>query len=162
MIVSFNVNGEKKTVHIAPNEVLLDTLRKMGYYSVKRGCEEGECGACTVLLNGKPVKSCMLFTAQVKDKEITTLEGVGTPDNPHILQKVFIEKGAIQCGFCIPGIIITAKALLDEKLDITDEDIKEALDGNLCRCTGYVKQVEAIKEAAKILKKSRKSKKGGK
>ncbi|MFN4133292.1 MAG: (2Fe-2S)-binding protein [Candidatus Hadarchaeales archaeon] len=141
------INGVKKVLSFEPHERLLDVLRRE-YKSVKRGCETGHCGACVVLLDGKPVKSCMMFAAQAMGKEITTVEGLGTVHNPHPIQKAFVEAGAVQCGFCTPAMILCAKALLDENPRPTEDEIRKALDGVLCRCTGYVKIIEAVKIAA--------------
>ncbi len=158
MEIKVKINGEEKIWNINPYDILLDVLRREGYKGVKEGCRRGECGACAVLINGIPVNSCLVFAAEVDGKEITTIEGIGTPDKPHILQKSFIEAGAVQCGFCTPGMIISAKALLDKNPQPTEEEIREAIDGNYCRCTGYVKIIEAIKLAAQRMKKASKEK----
>ena len=150
LIVS--LNGSRKTLEIAPNEMLLDVLRRAGCKSVKRGCGEGHCGACAVLIDGRPKNSCMVFAAHCEGSEIVTTEGLGTPDHPHVLQQAFVDHGATQCGFCNPGSLIAAKALLDRNPTPSENDVKEALDGNLCRCTGYVKRIEAVLDAAKTLK----------
>ncbi len=152
MKIDVIVNGEKKVWEIDPLETLLEVLRREGYKSVKKGCGDGHCGTCTVLMDGKAIKSCVTFAALAHGREITTIEGIGTPQNPHPLQKHFVEKGAVQCGYCIPGMILSAKALLDENPNPTVEDVKEALDGNLCRCTGYVKQIEAVLSAAEEMR----------
>jgi len=136
-----------------PGDLLLDVLRREGYFSVKEGCHQGSCGACVVLLDGKPVNSCLVFAARCEGHEITTIEGLGTPQNPHILQKAFVDSGAVQCGYCTPGMILSAKALLDKNFEPGEEDIKLALDGNLCRCTGYVRIINAVKKASGIMKK---------
>jgi len=152
--VSFILNGEPVTVDVKPNEILLDTLRlKLNIKSVKRGCERAECGACTVLVDGKPTYSCNLLTAQVEGKEVTTLEGLR--DDPIVkeLTSKFVEHGAIQCGFCTPGFIITAYALLKSGKELTPENVKKMLEGNICRCTGYKKIIEAVTAAAEALKK---------
>jgi aerobic-type carbon monoxide dehydrogenase small subunit (CoxS/CutS family) len=148
MEINLTINGVVKTVEIKPDETLLDLLRRVGYKSVKRGCNEGHCGSCTVLIDGKAVKSCVYMAGQAHNRNITTIEGIGTSEKPHPLQKHFVQKGAVQCGFCIPGMILSAKALLEENPSPTEEDIKEGLDGNWCRCTGYVKQIEAVQAAA--------------
>jgi aerobic carbon-monoxide dehydrogenase small subunit len=138
------VNGEEYHLEIKPNRVLLDVLREdLELTGTKKGCGLGKCGACTVLLNGRPVHSCLILALQVDGCEITTIEGVGK-DDIHPLQEHFVENGAIQCGFCTPGMINTAKALLDKNPHPNKADIKEAIAGNLCRCTGYHKIVEAI------------------
>ena len=154
MKVSFILNGEPVTVDVKPNETLLDTLRlKLNIKSVKRGCERAECGACTVLVDGRPTYSCNLLTAQVEGKEVTTLEGLR--DDPIVkeLTSKFVELGAIQCGFCTPGFIITAYALLKSGKELTPENVKKMLEGNICRCTGYKKIIEAVTAAAEALKK---------
>lgn len=154
MKVSFILNGEPVTVDVKPNEILLDTLRlKLNIKSVKRGCERAECGACTVLVDGKPTYSCNLLTAQVEGKEVTTLEGLR--DDPIVkeLTSKFVEHGAVQCGFCTPGFIITAYALLKSGKELTPENVKKMLEGNICRCTGYKKIIEAVTAAAEALKK---------
>ncbi len=150
--IQVTINGQPKVLTIEPSELLIDVLRREGYKSVKRGCDEGTCGACTVILNGRAVKSCILLAAQVHKGSIVTVEGVGTRDHPHPLQQTFIEEGAIQCGFCIPGILLSAKALLDSNHSPTNVEIKQAMDGNLCRCTGYSGQIKAILSAAAIMR----------
>jgi len=152
MEITCKINNEEKLLSFEPHERLMDVLRREGYYSVKNGCREGDCGTCTVIVNGRAVKSCLMFAAQAKDKEIITVEGIGTLDNPHPLQKAFVEAGAVQCGFCTPGMILSAKALLDKNPNPTGEEIKKAIDGNLCRCTGYVKIIDAIHLAAKRIR----------
>jgi len=128
---------------------LLDVLRdKLHLYGTKEGCGTGECGACTVIMNGKLIKSCVTFAVQADQAEIITIEGIGTPDELHPIQEAFIEMGAVQCGFCTPGMILAAKNLLDRNPKPTEGEIRQAISGNLCRCTGYVKIVEAIRFAA--------------
>lgn len=143
---------------IPPGVSLLDLLRSQGFFSVKEGCREGNCGACVVLLDGKPVNSCLVFAAHCQNREITTLEGLGAPRNLHPLQEAFIQAGAIQCGYCTPGMILSSKALLDENPDPSPEEVKIGLDGNLCRCTGYVRILEGVRKGAELLKKAGKSK----
>lgn len=152
MKVKLNINKKEHELEIEPGEFLLDTLRRLGYKGAKRGCDTGYCGACTILLARKPVNSCMVFTAQAEGQAIETIEGIGTQDNPHPLQKNFVESGAVQCGYCTPGLILSAKALLSRNPEPTEEEVKEAIAGNLCRCTGYVKPIEAILKTAKELK----------
>jgi aerobic-type carbon monoxide dehydrogenase small subunit (CoxS/CutS family) len=152
MEITCKINNVKKTLVFEPHEKLLDVLRREGYYSVKDGCSEGDCGTCTVIVNGRAVKSCLMFAAQAKGKEIITAEGIGTLENPHPLQTAFVEAGAVQCGFCTPGMIMSAKALLDKNPNPTEEEIKRAIDGNLCRCTGYVKIIEAIQLTARRMR----------
>jgi aerobic-type carbon monoxide dehydrogenase small subunit (CoxS/CutS family) len=150
MQIDLNVNGEMKQWTIAPGDLLLDVLRREGYFGVKRGCESGECGACTVLVNGKPINSCLMFAAQTEGYEVLTIEGVAPGDKLDPLQEAFLEYGAVQCGFCTPGMILSAKALLAERPDPTEAEVREALAGNFCRCTGYLKPVEAVLAAAKV------------
>jgi aerobic-type carbon monoxide dehydrogenase small subunit (CoxS/CutS family) len=150
MQLHLKVNGEAKTWAIAPGDLLLDVLRREAYFGVKRGCESGECGACTVLLNGKPVNSCLMFAAQVEGCEILTIEGVAPDGKLDPLQEAFLEYGAVQCGYCIPGMILSAKALLASNLNPTEADVREALAGNFCRCTGYLKPVQAVLAAASV------------
>ncbi|MFX1284030.1 MAG: (2Fe-2S)-binding protein [Promethearchaeota archaeon] len=152
MEINVIINGKRKILTIEPNELLIDVLRKEGYKGVKRGCMEGECGSCTIILNGRAVKSCIMFAAQAHEGSITTIEGIGTRENPHPLQQAFVDEGAVQCGFCIPGIIISAKALLDRNPSPTKDDVKRALDGNLCRCTGYSGQLKAVLNAAAMMR----------
>ena len=148
--LDFIVNGEIKHWTIAPGDLLLDVLRREGYFGVKRGCETGECGACTVLVNGKPINSCLMFAAQAEGCEILTIEGVAEGEKLDPLQEAFLEYGAVQCGYCTPGMILSAKALLAEHPDPTEAQVREALGGNFCRCTGYLKPVEAIMAAARV------------
>ena len=149
MKITLSINKEEKIFEINPDEKLLDTLRNNNYKSVKFGCGEGTCGTCTVLIDGKPTLSCITFTAHATGKEITTLEGIGTIEKLHVLQKSFLKEGAVQCGYCTPGMILSAKALLDKNPHPTEEEIKKALDGNKCRCTGYGSIIKAIKNVAK-------------
>ena len=144
------VNGEMKQWMIAPGDLLLDVLRREGYFGVKRGCETGECGACTVLVNGKPINSCLMFAAQAEGCDVLTIEGVAQGEKLDPLQETFLEYGAVQCGYCTPGMILSAKALLAERPDPTEAEVREALAGNFCRCTGYLKPVEAVLAAARV------------
>ncbi|MBI3892162.1 MAG: (2Fe-2S)-binding protein [Candidatus Wallbacteria bacterium] len=170
MKLEMKLNGQDVSLDIAGPELLLDLLRDNGYFGSKRGCENGDCGACTVLVDGKAVCSCMYFAGQAHGREVTTIEGLGTMEHPHPLQETFVECGAVQCGFCIPGMLMSAKELLDECPNPKDPEIREALDGNLCRCTGYTKQFEAVKLTAKRMAEGtgkgrdsgRKSARGGK
>jgi aerobic-type carbon monoxide dehydrogenase small subunit (CoxS/CutS family) len=150
--ITVNINGRDQNLKFGPGEYLLDALRREGYKGVKKGCDNGDCGTCTVLLDGKPVLACMMFAAQAHCRKVLTIEGLGTPDRPHPIQQAFVETGAVQCGFCIPGMVLATKALLDENPDPDEKAVRRALDGNLCRCTGYVKQVEAALLAAQKLK----------
>ena len=143
------VNGELKKAEISGGETLLHVLReRLNHTEVKGGCGKGDCGACAVLVNGKAMNACLTLALQVHKQKITTLKGIGSSERPHPLQASFVKHGAIQCGFCTPGIIVTAKALLDENARPTRQEIKEAISGNLCRCTGYQKIVEAILSVA--------------
>jgi len=145
--IKITVNKQEYELAVEPNLTLLDLLRNtMGLTGTKKGCDEGDCGACTVLLDGKPVSSCLVLAVQANGKDILTIEGVGLENGAvlHPLQKAFVENGAIQCGFCTPGMILSAKALLDRNPHPSREEIQRAISGNLCRCTGYQKIVEAI------------------
>ncbi|MFB3882768.1 MAG: (2Fe-2S)-binding protein [Armatimonadota bacterium] len=144
------VNGRTYEVAAPPTARLLDVLRNhLDLTGTKEGCGTGQCGSCTVLLDGHPVTSCMVFAGDAVGREITTIEGLAPPGQLHPLQQAFIDHGAVQCGFCTPGMILAAKALLDENPSPTDDDIRRALAGNLCRCTGYKKIIEAIQACAK-------------
>ncbi len=147
-IITLNVNGRKHQVALDPNVTLLHALQSLGYTDVKNGCEIGECGTCAVLLNDQPVNSCMVLAWQADGAEIVTNAGLGTMDNPHPLQEAFADAGAIQCGFCTPGMIISAKALLDKNPHPDEAQIRDALSGNMCRCTGYGQIVKAVQMAA--------------
>jgi carbon-monoxide dehydrogenase small subunit len=147
--ISLILNGETRTVEVVPNDILLDVLReKLGIKSPKVGCERGDCGACTVLLDGKPVRSCLILAVEAEGHEITTVEGLGK-DGLTALQQAFIEQNAFQCGFCAPGVVLAATALLKQNPSPSDTEIREALAGNLCRCTGYESIVDAIKAASR-------------
>ena len=145
MKLEFSLNGERVTWDVAPGAIFLDVLREHGHDEVKRGCDTGDCGACTVLVDGVARSSCTMMAAQAMGREITTIKGLGDALNPHPLQEAWVEVGAVQCGFCTPGMVLSAKALLDENPLPTEAEIKDALSGNLCRCTGYVKPIEAVK-----------------
>ena len=151
-LVSLTINGRQHHVALEPHVTLLRALRDLGYTDVKNGCEKGDCGACAVLLDGKAVNSCLVLAWQVDGAEIVTNAGLGTLDHPHPLQEAFADLGAVQCGYCTPGMIISAKALLDRNPDPSEEDIRQALSGNLCRCTGYGQIVEAVTAAAARLR----------
>ena len=147
--IKFHLNGELTSVQILPEETLLEVLReKLNMKGVKKGCGEGECGSCTVLLDGQPVVSCLLPAAKVANRNVLTIEGVSKDGKLHPIQEAFMEAGAVQCGFCTPGMILSAKALLDQCPSPSTEDIRTALSGNICRCTGYVQIQEAVKIAA--------------
>jgi aerobic-type carbon monoxide dehydrogenase small subunit (CoxS/CutS family) len=148
MQVRFTLNGKAKGWTIAPGDILLDVLRREGYVGVKRGCESGECGACTILLDDKPVDACLMFAAQAEGREIVTIEGIAHGDQLDPVQEAFLDHGAVQCGYCTGGMVLSAKALLKKRPHPTETEAREALAGNLCRCTGYRKPVEAILAAA--------------
>lgn len=144
------VNGDTYRLTVEPRRTLLDVLRDdLGLTGTKNGCGMGECGACTVLVDGKPVSSCLILAIRADGKSVTTIEGLADGNKLHPLQQAFVECSAIQCGFCTPGMILTAKALLEENPKASEEDVKLGLVGNLCRCTGYVKIVEAVMAARK-------------
>lgn len=162
MKLSTKINGKDYCLEIKPNAMLIDVLREAGLKSVKFGCGEGSCGCCAVMINGKPRNSCITLAGLAEGAEILTVEGMGNPENPHILQKSFVESGSTQCGYCNPGSLIAAKSLLDSNPNPTADDVKDALDGNLCRCTGYVKRIDAVLTAAKAIAKQKKSTRGKK
>jgi len=144
-LMEFKVNGEHYEVAVKPNRTLLEVLREdLGLTGTKVGCNQGDCGSCTVLLDGKAVCSCLTLAVEAQGKEIITIEGLASNGQLHPIQQAFIDYFAVQCGYCTPGMIISAKALLDENPDPTEDEVRHALQGNLCRCTGYVKIVEAI------------------
>ena len=149
-IIRLHVNGDEFEILTEVHKTLLEVLREdLGMTGTKRGCDLGTCGACTVLINGKPYLSCLTLAADVQGKKIITIEGLAQGEKLHSLQKAFVEKGAIQCGFCTPGMILTAKAYLDGHPHPSGGEVKKAISGNLCRCTGYAKIVEAIMSVAK-------------
>ena len=148
----FKINGKEVYLKLTPDQTLLHVLRENGYKEVKNGCEEGECGACVVLIDDKPVTSCQVLAMSVKNCDIKTVKGIGTLHEPSVTQEAYAEAGAVQCGFCIPGFIVSTYALLKENPQPTDEEIKTGLDGNLCRCTGYNKILEAVKIASDKLR----------
>lgn len=151
-IISFTLNGEHTEAIVRDNMTLLDFIRDtLGLTGTKKGCEEGECGACTVMLDGKPVNSCLVLAREVDGKELMTVEGVAQDGTLSPIQKAFIDKWALQCGYCTPGMIMSAKALLDSNPHPTEYEIRDAIAGNLCRCTGYAKIVEAIAAAAPLV-----------
>jgi len=148
-VVSLQVNGRAHRVLTADHRTLLEVLREdMAMVGTKHGCDLGECGACTVLLDGRPVLACLVLAVQVGGRTVTTIEGMAKDGTPHPLQTAFAEKGAAQCGYCTPAMLLTARALLDEVQAPGPDDIRQALAGNLCRCTGYNKIIEAVEAAA--------------
>jgi carbon-monoxide dehydrogenase small subunit len=148
--IRFTLNGVTEEVEVPSNMTLLQMLReKLAMTGTKNGCAAGECGACTVLWNGEPVNSCMMLAVECGGSEIVTVEGLAHDSQLDPLQEAIIEAGGVQCGFCIPGVLLSARALLDRNPDPTDFEIRDALVGNLCRCTGYLRIIEAVKEAAR-------------
>ena len=153
--ICLRVNGKSYEVVVDYFSRLLDVLRdQLRLTGTKEGCGTGECGACTIFLNGRLVKSCLIFAVQAHHAEILTIEGLGSPEELHPIQGAFVDLGAVQCGFCTPGMILAAKSLLDQNPDPTEKDVREAISGNICRCTGYSKIVAAILEAASRLRKA--------
>lgn len=151
-LVTLRVNGRAWPVKVEPQALLVDVLREqLGLIGTKKGCGTGECGACTVLLEGRPVNACLMLAVQAQHQEITTIEDLGTPEDLHPLQAAFVTHGAVQCGFCAPGMLLAARALLDQTPNPTAQEIRVALAGNICRCTGYVKIVAAVKAAAQLM-----------
>jgi len=151
--IELTVNGQVYDIEVQPWRTLLEVIRDtIGLTGTKRGCDEGDCGACTVLMNGRAVNACLILAVEAQDKEITTIEGLADGDNLHPIQAAFVAHGGLQCGFCTPGMILSAKAFLEKKPRPTEEEIKFAIAGNLCRCTGYVKIIESIQAAAKALR----------
>lgn len=151
--IELKVNGELFNTQIEPRRTLLEVLREnLGLTGTKESCNKGDCGACTVLVDGKPVLSCLTLAIEAQGKDVLTVEGLAGEDGVlHPIQQAFVDHGALQCGFCAPGMIMSAKALLDRNPNPTEDEIKEGISGNLCRCTGYVKIVEAIEAAAKSI-----------
>jgi len=148
--VRLTVNGRERSADVESTETLLALLReRLGLTGTKEGCGRGECGACTVILDGEPVNSCLVFAAQCDGRDVLTIEGLGENGELDRIQRAFVEAGAVQCGYCTPGMIMSAHALLASKPHPTRDEIREAISGNLCRCTGYVKIVDAIERAAR-------------
>jgi carbon-monoxide dehydrogenase small subunit len=151
--VTIRVNGESRTGSVPPETTLLKLLRESFHLTgAKLGCDVGDCGACTVIVDGKPVNACLMLAGQADGRDVLTIEGLATRDRLHPLQRAFEDRASLQCGFCGPGIILSAKALLDENPDPTRLEIREAISGNLCRCTGYSKMIDAIQQAARDLR----------
>jgi aerobic carbon-monoxide dehydrogenase small subunit len=152
--MKLKVNGVAYEEEIDHRRTLLEVLREhLGLLGTHKGCDEGQCGACTVLIDGKPVNSCLVLAASAQGKEIITIEGLAEGEKLHPVQEAFVEAGAIQCGFCTPGMIMSAKAFLDENARPTREDVKRAISGNLCRCTGYFQIIDAVMMAAERMRK---------
>ena len=151
--IRITLNGQVTDLEVPSHRLLLDLLRdEIGLTGTKEGCGTGDCGACTVLLNGKPVNSCLIFSGELDGADIVTIEGLKIGPELHPVQSAFIQDGGVQCGYCTPGMLMMAKALLDENPDPTEEEIRFALSGNLCRCTGYAKIVRAVQDAAAELR----------
>lgn len=154
--IALNVNGQVREVWTSVHKTLLEVLREdLGLTGTKHGCELGECGTCTVLIDGKPTLSCLVLPVEIQDVEIVTVEGIATNGRPHELQTAFAELGAAQCGYCTPGMLVSATALLQINPEPDDSAIREALSGNLCRCTGYNKIIEAVELAAERMSEAR-------
>jgi aerobic-type carbon monoxide dehydrogenase small subunit (CoxS/CutS family) len=153
-LLKFNVNGKDHALMVESHERLLDVLRnRLGLKGTKEGCSTGDCGICAVIMDGRLVNSCLILAIQARNKRITTIEGIGTEEKLHPIQRAFMKWNASQCGFCIPAMILAAKDLLDRNPEPTEDEIKKATSGILCRCTGYVKIVEAVKTAAQEMRK---------
>ncbi|MDD4005358.1 MAG: (2Fe-2S)-binding protein [Elusimicrobiaceae bacterium] len=150
--IAFTLNGAEKTFRAGESETLIELLRREGYTGTKKGCDTGDCGSCTVLVDGRAALSCMMLAVSAHGTSVETIEGLGGPADPHPIQQAYVDSGAVQCGFCIPGMILVTKELLAANPDPAEPEIRHALDGNICRCTGYVKQVHAVKLAARALK----------
>ncbi|MCX5816893.1 MAG: (2Fe-2S)-binding protein [Proteobacteria bacterium] len=153
-LITLFVNNKEYEIAVAPNETLAQVLREdLNLLGTKEGCGIGDCGACTVILDGRPVNSCLVLAVQANGSQVSTIEGVAEGQTLHPLQQAFVDHGAIQCGFCTPGMVLSAKSLLDKNPDPSEYEIREAISGNLCRCTGYQKIVEAVKAASENMKK---------
>ena len=151
--ISFTINGDLQELFVEPRKTLLAVIRDtIGLTGTKEGCSTGDCGACTVIVDGEPVTSCMMLGVSANGKEVTTIEGISNPGELHPVQQAFLEKGGYQCGFCTPGFIMAAKALLDDNPDMPEDEMRHALGGNICRCTGYTKIIEAVLSAAETMR----------
>ena len=155
MIINLTINGKAKTFDADAGEMLLDVLRREGYMGVKKGCGSGDCGACAVLFNGRAVNSCLIFAAKAEGSAVVTVEGLADGETLHPVQEAFLEAGGVQCGYCTPGMMISTVDLLSRNPEPSEAEIREGLSGNLCRCTGYVKQIEAVQLAAAKLSESK-------
>jgi len=150
--ITLGVNSKSYALEVDAKDLLLDVIReRLGLTGTKKGCEDGECGACTVLIDGEAVNSCLVLAISVEGKDILTIEGLSDGHTLHPLQQAFVDNAAVQCGFCAPGMLLSAKALLDNKPNPSESEIREAIAGNLCRCSGYVKIVKAVQQAAEVL-----------
>jgi len=152
MAITLTINGRERNFEVPANATLLETLREHGYFEVKSGCEKGDCGACAVLVDGVALDSCLTLTWTVAGRAITTVAGLGTNGDKHPLIEAFETAGAVQCGYCTPGLILAAQSMLANTPDPSDDEIREGLSGNLCRCTGYTKVFDAVREAAQTLR----------
>jgi carbon-monoxide dehydrogenase small subunit len=151
--IQFTLNGKSITREVPSHRLLLDLLRdEIGLTGTKEGCGTGDCGACTIIMNGKPINSCLVLSGELDGVDVTTIEGLKIGPELHSIQKAFIQDGGAQCGYCTPGMLMMSKALLDENPDPSEEDIRFALSGNLCRCTGYAKIIQAVQDAAAMMR----------
>ena len=160
LVIHLTVNGEPRRWTVAPGDLLLDVLRREGYWGVKRGCETGECGACAVLVDGEPVNSCLMFAAQAEGRDLLTVEGVARGARLDPIQEAFLDHGGVQCGYCTPAMVLCTRALLARSPHPTEAEVREALAGVFCRCTGYKKPVEAVLAAAKAAPEAQRTRKG--
>jgi len=157
LLLTLTVNGDPVDLAVTPNSTLLEVLRNhLGLTGVKEGCSEGTCGACTVLMDGRPIRSCITLAVEAEGAEILTIEGVAASGELHPVQEAFVDHGAVQCGFCTPGMVLASKALLDKDPSPSDDAIRNALAGNFCRCTGYTKILQAVRAAADNISKAQK------
>jgi aerobic-type carbon monoxide dehydrogenase small subunit (CoxS/CutS family) len=151
--IALVVNGERRELEVRPWATLLDVLREdLGLTGAKEGCGVGECGACTVIMGGRTVNACLVLAAEAHEKDIVTIEGLASGDRLHPIQQAFVDVGGLQCGYCTPGMVLSAKALLDRNPNPADEEIRKGLEGNFCRCTGYTKIIESVRAAAHMMK----------
>ncbi len=154
-MIRLTVNGRERTYAAGPGDTLLELLRREGFVGVKKGCEAGDCGACTVLLDGRAVNACLVLAVKADGASVVTIEGVADGGQLHPVQEAFLDTGAVQCGYCTPGMVLSAIDLLSRNPSPSEPEIRDAIAGNLCRCTGYVKQVEAIERAAARMRETR-------